>query len=174
MTGMKTDVRSVSEDATRYLPLKVVLRTVGEAVPADFDARRRVLDGPEAMFSFWKEVIESKSDFEPDKETLIAVMLDAKLRPLAYHQVALGSLSECIAHPREIFRPVIVSAAYAFILAHNHPSGDPRPSPADQSLTKNLREGASILQISFLDHVIVGRPGFSFPPYYSFRDAGLL
>ena len=174
MKDPKKTAEMNSASAAQYLPLKVVLRSVGEPVLADFGATRCAIDGPEPMFSFWKEVIEPKDDFEPDKETLIALMLNAKLRPLAYHQIALGSLSECIAHPREIFRPVIVSAAYAFILAHNHPSGDPRPSQADLSLTKNLREGASVLQISFLDHVIVGRAGFSFPPYFSFRDAGLL
>jgi DNA repair protein RadC len=57
---------------------------------------------------------------------------------------------------------------------HNHPSGDPTPSEADRRLTKNIREAAGILQISLLDHVIVGSPSPDRQPYFSFREAGLL
>ena len=158
----------------KYIPLKVVLRSVGEATLNDYGASRSALDSPETIFQFWKSVIESKSDFEADKETIIAILLDAKLRPRAYHQVALGTVNECPASPREIFRPVIISAAYAFVLAHNHPSGDPNPGQADRNITSQLREGAEVLQVQFLDHVIVGAPRVSDPPFYSFRDAGLL
>jgi DNA repair protein RadC len=158
----------------KYIPLKVVLRSVGESTLEDFGASRSILDSPEATFRFWKSVIETKPDFEADKETVIAILLDARLRPRAYHQVALGTVNECPVCPREVFRPVIISAAYAFILVHNHPSGEPGPSNADRSITSQLREGATILQVRFLDHVIVGRSGVSDPPFFSFRDAGLL
>ena len=157
-----------------YIPLKVVLRSVGESTLEDHGASRSILDSPEATVAFWKSVIETKSDFESDKESVVVILLDAKLRPRAYHQVALGTVNECAAHPREIFRPVIVSAAYAFVLAHNHPSGDPNPSNADRTITRQLREGAAILQVQFLDHVIVGHAGAAQPPYFSFRDAGLI
>ena len=158
----------------KYIPLKVVLRSVGESTLEDFGGSRSILDSPEATFQFWKSVIETKPDFEADKEMVVAILLDAKLRPSAYHQVALGTVNECPAHPREIFRSVIVSAAYAFVLAHNHPSGDPNPSNADRTITRQLREGAEILQVRFLHHLIVGDPGVSAPPFFSFRDAGLL
>lgn len=158
----------------KYIPLKVVLRSVGESTLEDFGASRSILDSPEATFAFWKSVIETKPEFEAEKETLVVILLDAKLRPCAYHQVALGTVNECAARPLEIFRPVIVSAAYAFVLAHNHPSGDPNPSQADRNITSQLREGAEILQVRFLDHVVVGRPHVSIPPFFSFRDAGLV
>lgn len=158
----------------KYIPLKVVLRSVGEATPEDYGGSRSILDSPEATYAFWKNVVEPKPDFEADKEMIVAILLDGKLRPRAYHQVAVGTLNECTAHPREIFRPAIVAAAYAFVLAHNHPSGDVTPSPADRSITQHLREGAAILQIQFLDHVIVGRYDVFQPPFFSFRDAGLL
>jgi DNA repair protein RadC len=158
----------------KYIPLKVVLRSVGESTLEDFHGSRSILDSPESTFTFWKNVIETKPEFEADKETLVVILLDAKLRPRAYHQVALGSVNECAAYPREIFRPVIISAAYAFVLAHNHPSGHPIPSQADTSITRQLREGAALLQVQFLDHVIVGDPRVSAPPFYSFRDAGIL
>ena len=86
----------------------------------------------------------------------------------------MGSLNEALAHPREIFRAAILAGAYALILMHNHPSGDPSPSDADRRLTKNIREAASILQINLLDHVIVGSPGMGRPAYFSFREVGIL
>jgi len=156
------------------MPLKVVLRTVGESTLEDYAASRCILDSPEGTFGFWKNVIETKPEFEADKETLVVILLDAKLRPRAYHQVALGTVNECAARPLEVFRTVIVSAAFAFILVHNHPSGDATPSNADRNITSQLRQGAEILQLRFLDHVIVGDPRVSAPPYFSFRDAGLL
>ena len=158
----------------KYIPLKVVLRSVGESTLEDYGASRSILDSPEGTFAFWKNVIETKPEFEADKETLVVILLDAKLRPRAYHQVALGTVNECPASPREIFRPVIISVAYAFVLAHNHPSGHPDPSQADRNITSQLREGAAILQVRFMDHLIVGDPRVSAPPFFSFRDAGLL
>lgn len=158
----------------KYIPLKVVLRSVGEPTLDDYGASRSILDSPERIFQFWASVIETKPDFEADKETVIVILLDAKLRPRAYHQVALGMVHECPASPLHVFRPAIISAAYAIVLAHNHPSGCPDPSQADRNITRQLREGAGILQIRFLDHVIVGRPGVSDPPFFSFRDAGLV
>ncbi len=69
----------------------------------------------------------------------------------------------------------IVHKAYGFVLAHNHPSGDPRPSDADKVLTKRLKEGAQILGLNFMDHVIIGMPGENRgQPYFSFRESGML
>jgi DNA repair protein RadC len=108
------------------------------------------------------------------KESLRIVMLDAKLRLHRTEEVSLGTLNECLAHPRDIFRPVISYGAYAFILVHNHPSGDPSPSDADRRLTSRLLEGARLMQLNFFDHIIVGVPGEGRMPYFSFRDAGIV
>ena len=159
---------------SRNLPLKVVLSRIGEPTLEEHRASSIALDNAEAIFDFWQLVISSKPDFEPEKENLVAIMLDTKYRPKGYHLVALGSLSECVAHPREIFRPVIVQNSFAFVLAHNHPSGIPDPSDADRRLTAKLRDGADLLQINFIDHVVVGTPAPDRPPFYSFRNAGLL
>ena len=158
----------------KNLPLKVVLSRIGEATPEEGRAASIALDTPNAIFDFWKSVICAKPDFEPEKENLVAILLDTKLRPTAYHLVALGSLCECTAHPREIFRPVIVGNSFAFVLAHNHPSGSPDPSEADRRLTSTLRDAAALLQISLLDHVVIGKAAPDRPPFFSFRDAGLL
>jgi DNA repair protein RadC len=89
-------------------------------------------------------------------------------------EVSLGSVNESIAHPRDVFRPAIIHSAYAVIVAHNHPSGDPSPSQADHSLTRRLREVAELLQIKLLDHVIIGAPAEGRAPYFSFKEMGVL
>lgn len=108
------------------------------------------------------------------KESLRVVLLDTKLRMLRVEEISLGSLNECLAHPRDIFRPAIAHNAYGFILVHNHPSGDPSPSEADRRLTIRISEGARLLQVSLFDHIIVGTPAPGRLPYFSFREAGVI
>lgn len=130
---------------------------------------RPVLDTASAIYALFATEYQSL-----DREAVKAVLLDTKLRLIRLEQIAVGSLSECVAHPREIFRPALIHSAYAIVLLHNHPSGDPAPSPADHRLTRQLREAASVLQIQFLDHIIIGLPDGGRQPYFSFRDAGCL
>ena len=73
-------------------------------------------------------------------------------------------------HPREILRPVVVAAGYAFVIAHNHPSGEPSPSDSDRRVTQRIKDAASTLMVHLLDHVVIGSPG----RYFSFREAGLV
>ncbi len=108
------------------------------------------------------------------KESLRAVLLDTRLRLLRIEEIALGSISECVAHPREVFRPALIHSAFAVILAHNHPSGDPTPSAADIQMSRRMSEAARVLQIRLLDHVIIGAPADGRAPYYSFKEAGVL
>jgi DNA repair protein RadC len=109
------------------------------------------------------------------QESLRVVLLDTKYRLLRVEEISLGSLNESIAHPREIFRPALIHSAYAIIVAHNHPSGDPTPSEADRRLTRRLKEAAELLKIPLLDHVIIGAPGVNGSAgYTSFRELGLL
>jgi DNA repair protein RadC len=108
------------------------------------------------------------------KESLRVVLLDTKYRLLHIEEVSLGSINESIAHPREVFRPAFVFSAYAIIVVHNHPSGDPSPSQADHSLTRRLSEAAELLQIRLLDHIIIGAPAEGRPAYFSFKEAGVL
>ena len=96
------------------------------------------------------------------------MLLDAHNRCITKVDIARGTVNESLARPREIFRPAIIHSAYAFVLVHNHPSGAAKPSEADLRITKRVVAAAQILQINFLDHVIVGR-GF-----FSFQEAGLL
>jgi len=84
------------------------------------------------------------------------------------------TVNESIAHPRDIFSPVFTAAAYAFILVHNHPSGDPAPSEADRRLTTRLSEAARLLQVQLLDHVILGTADNGRAPWFSFKQTGLI
>jgi DNA repair protein RadC len=84
-------------------------------------------------------------------------------------QVSSGGVSGTVADARLIFKPAIQKLASGIVLAHNHPSGNLKPSQSDIDLTKKLREAGLLLDISIIDHLIVSDSG-----YYSFADEGLL
>jgi len=155
------------------LPLKIIITRIGESTLAEYGASKSPVDSAEAAYGFWQSVILA-SDFESEKEHLVAILLDTRLRPKGYHVVSVGSVNETIAHPREIFRPAILVSAYGLILAHNHPSGDPAPSEADRRMTRQMAEAARLLQIQLLDHVVIGDSVGGRRPYYSFRESGCL
>jgi DNA repair protein RadC len=111
-----------------------------------------------------------------DVEKFWVLCLNRRNRLRKQVEVSSGTATAALAHPREVFRAAIRESASAVVCAHNHPSGDPSPSAADIQLTRQLREAAAAVDISLLDHVIIGRRGAD--PlgrgYYSFREAGLL
>ena len=82
--------------------------------------------------------------------------------------VSRGLLDASLVHPREVFRPAIRDAASAILLVHNHPSGDPTPSPEDRQVTRQLERAAETVGISVLDHIIVaGARGLSLKQWES-------
>ncbi|MBU6435047.1 MAG: JAB domain-containing protein [Nitrospirae bacterium] len=102
-----------------------------------------------------------------DREHFLVCGLDAKHCIIGVNVVSMGSLTMSIVHPREVFKPLILMNAAAWICAHNHPSGDPTPSQEDRVLTSRLRQGADLLGISLLDHLILTEARS-----YSFADQG--
>jgi DNA repair protein RadC len=130
---------------------------------------RQKLDAPELVYELLAPEMRALH-----KESLRVVLLDTRYHLIGTQEVSLGSVNESIAHPRDVFRPAIVASAYAVIVAHNHPSGDPSPSQSDHSLTRRLIEAAELLQIKLLDHVIIGAPAEGRQPYFSFKEAGVL
>ena len=90
------------------------------------------------------------------KEHFLALLLDTRNRLIRTATVSMGSLDSSIVHPREVFKEAIKASAASVIFVHNHPSGDPEPSPDDIELTRRLVEAGKLLGIVVLDHVIVG------------------
>jgi DNA repair protein RadC len=90
------------------------------ALAALDQARHECLDSPEAVYRLLAPPFAAFHE-----ERLMAVLLDTRYRPLKAVLISSGTVNESLAHPREIFKPAIAHSAYAFILAHNHPSGDP-------------------------------------------------
>ncbi len=127
------------------------------------------LDTPELIHNFFGPQLCHLS-----QEQVVVATLDSRLRHMGTTVVSVGTVNDSSAHPREILRPVITRGAYGFILVHNHPSGDASPSHADEIVTRHLVAAAKIMQVRFLDHVIIGRPSPGRAPYYSFREAGIV
>ena len=100
-------------------------------------------------------------------EEFHVVLLDVRGRLIRTEKVAQGSVSQCPVSPREVFRVAVREAAHGVVFVHNHPSGNPAPSPEDADLTDRLRAGAEIVGVSARDHVIVAADG-----YFSFVEAG--
>ena len=96
--------------------------------------------------------------------------LSTKLDILAYHELSRGSLDCSIIHPRDVFRTALLGHAASVVVGHNHPSGDPSPSPEDLGVTVRLKQAGEIIGLTLADHIIVGHRG----RYYSFKEAGTL
>lgn len=127
------------------------------------------LDTPELIYRYFAPQMQHLP-----YEQVVVAGLDPRLRHMSTTVVSIGTVSESSAHPREILRPVIARAAYGFILLHNHPSGDPSPSAADNAVTRRIAEAANLMQVQLIDHVIVGRSEGGRAPYFSYREAGLV
>lgn len=131
--------------------------------------RHTQLDCPELIHEFFAPQLRHLT-----QEQVVVAVVDTRLRHIGTTVVSIGTVNESNAHPREILRPVITRGAHGFVLIHNHPSGDPSPSRADEVVTRRLVEASSLMQVCFLDHVIIGKPSPGKSPYFSFREAGLV
>ena len=103
------------------------------------------------------------------KEHFVALYLNARNQLLSKETVSVGTLTANLVHPREVFQPAVAQSAASVILVHNHPSGDPNPSPEDLTLTARLREAGELMGITVLDHVVLGERAL-----VSFKEQGRL
>ncbi len=90
------------------------------------------------------------------QEMLMVVLRDVKGRAIHQELIGIGTLSEVLVHPREVFYPAVRHKAHSLVVVHNHPSGDPTPSKADIDLTAVLVQSGRVMGINLADHLIVG------------------
>ena len=102
-------------------------------------------------------------------ESFKVLLLNKANKVLSLFSVSSGGVSGTVADPKVIFVAALKRNASAIILAHNHPSGNLKPSRADEELTQKIKSGGAFLDIKVLDHIILSKEG-----YYSFADEGLL
>lgn len=149
----------------RIFEAKVTYRLVSEGSSIQ-------LESPTAILGY----LQTAFDDSPLQEIFYVVFLDRKHRALGRQLISIGTLVATLVSPRDVFRGAILAGAASIVVSHNHPSGDPSPSVADHRVTKILSEAAEILEITLIDHLIVGTKA-SDPlgkGFYSFREAGLL
>ena len=122
------------------------------------------------ILSSVKETVAQLADLRgKQKEYFVVLYLNARKQLIHKEIVSIGTLTETVAHPREVFEPAIRLFASSVILAHNHPSKNMEVSEADIKLTEKLIQSGTILDIEVLDHIIVTDNG-----YISFKEKGLL
>ena len=103
------------------------------------------------------------------QEQVRVLLLDRRNRVVSQRVLYVGNCYESIVRPAEVLRPAVVAAVPHIILAHNHPSSDPTPSPQDIKVTKELAQAAQLLGVTLLDHVVIGGPDGA----VSLKDRGL-
>lgn len=107
---------------------------------------------------------------EQTKEHFGMMSLDIKNKVLGYHTIHVGSINASIVSPRDVFQQALLNNAASIIVLHNHPSGNPEPSPQDIDVTNRLARAGNLLGIELLDHIIVGHNG----KYLSLREKGYI
>ncbi|MDR1013153.1 MAG: DNA repair protein RadC [Lactobacillales bacterium] len=114
-----------------------------------------------------QRLIEQMKDFE--QEHFLVIFLNTKNLIIKEMTLFIGSLNHSIAHPREIFKEALKISAASVILAHNHPSGEAKPSVADIKLTQRIEKASLVIGVRLLDHLIIGKK-----KYFSMHEQSLL
>jgi DNA repair protein RadC len=161
-------------DVRELMGVRGIGRTKAAALVAAVEVGRRIshqrlregdaIRSPEDVFRHFHTRLRDAS-----QEHFCVLLLDGRHRVLGEEVVSLGTLTASLVHPREVFRPAIRASAAALILVHNHPSGDPEPSPEDRTVTERLARAGELLGVPVLDHVVVAERGFR-----SLREDGAL
>jgi DNA repair protein RadC len=125
---------------------------------------RAVIRHPQDAVTLFSDLLR-----EWDREVFAILLLDTKNTVLGLHVVSIGTLDSALVSPREVFKAALLASAASIILAHNHPSGDPTPSPEDKAVTKRLYDAGQLLQIDVLDHLVIGESG----QFRSLKQLGL-
>lgn len=131
----------------RYVPVYRVRLVRESGVRAEMEQ----ISDPWAAATIFNQLLE-----DADREYVLVMMLDAKNKVIGINVASMGTLDSAHVNMREIFKPALLANAAAIIVGHNHPSGDPSPSPEDIVVTRELVQAGKILGVQVLDHLIIG------------------
>jgi DNA repair protein RadC len=146
-------------------PLKVPVYRCFLVREGSHQVADRLCTHPAAVAAILREYLTGA-----DREMVVVLLLNTRKKLVGIHTAGMGTVDEAIVHPREVFKSAILAGAKAIIAGHNHPGGDPTPSPEDIAITQRLREAGRLLGIELLDHVIIGEA----ERYCSLAERGLL
>ena len=118
----------------------------------------RKMNSPESVVRLAKHFLRLH---EQSEEYMYMICMNTKLEMTSVFEISHGNVNSSIVGTREVFQKALLANAVSIILMHNHPSGDPKPSIEDIQVTKRLMEAGNILGVQVLDHIIVGRPGYT-------------
>lgn len=138
--------------------------TLGTRLSQQKQCAKYRIDNPVHAYNLVKEEMETEK-----REVFAIIMIDVKGYVINHEIISIGTLSNALIHPREVFYPAIRHKAMSIVLAHNHPSGDPTPSPQDLEITATLIEVGKLIGIHVNDHIIIGDS-----TYVSLRQKGLV
>jgi len=143
-------------DGEVYKGYKISLKLVREGLE---EYEPYTIESPMDVYRFMRDLEDS------DRERYFTIFLDVKNNVIGCEEAFVGSLDRAVVHPREVFKSALTCSAASIIAVHNHPSGDPRPSPEDKSMTQKLYVCGDLLGIKVMDSIIIGHRSF-----YSFRE----
>ena len=152
----------------------VLTKRQKRAIMLSLEFSKRVRHNTGEKYVYIKSPSDVVKELEEDyknqmREIFICIHLNTKNRLMRKEIVSIGCLNSSIVHPREVFLNAVKHSVSGVVLCHNHPSGEPSPSPEDVETTKRLAESGNILGIKVLDHIIFGNG-----TYMSMKEQGLL
>ncbi|MCK4732621.1 MAG: DNA repair protein RadC [Methanophagales archaeon] len=183
-SGIKgQDVRAIASKIARLivdnmdkLSLEMLLTVEGIGIAkasqilAGFELARRYIVKESIKIKEAKDVLPLLNDIAGKKqEYFVCISLNGTNEVIEKRIVTVGLLDKTQVHPREVFADVITDRAAAVIFAHNHPSGELKPSSSDLKIHEQLTEAGKIIGINVLDQIIISKKG-----YYSFQEEGLI
>ncbi len=140
---------------------------------AAFELSKRALEVNDTnlpVISTPKDVMAQLTELRHNKkEHFIALYLNARNQLVHKETISMGTLNANLVHPREVFESALKHSAAGITVAHNHPSGDPKPSEDDLEITKRLVEAGKMMGVELLDHVVIATNS-----HFSFKDEKLL
>ena len=162
---------SVQEIANMRIKGLGEAKTIHIAAALELGIRRNASDKKKETISKSADIAEYlRANFEYlQQEVFVVVFLNRGNKVMHHQIISEGGLTGTIADPRVILKKALEHNATSLILCHNHPSGNLRPSKADEVLTQKIKQAATLLDIQLMDHIIVSSEG-----YFSFADEGML